>query len=50
MKVLDLLAGTRSLAKVADQRGHSTFSIELDDRHKKECCSREAMRACNKDL
>lgn len=33
MKVLDLFAGTRSLAKVAEERGHESFSIEIDKRH-----------------
>jgi hypothetical protein len=33
VKVLDLFAGTRSIAKVADERGHESFSIEKDTIH-----------------
>lgn len=30
LKVVDLFAGTRSIAKAFEARGHETFSIELD--------------------
>lgn len=30
MKVLDLFAGTRSVSKVFEKRGHETFSVEWD--------------------
>lgn len=33
MKVLDLFAGTRSVAKAFDKRGHETYSIEWDETH-----------------
>jgi hypothetical protein len=33
MKVLDLFAGTRSVSKAFEERGHESFSIELDKRH-----------------
>lgn len=33
MKVLDLFAGTRSVSKVFEARGHESFSIELDEHH-----------------
>jgi site-specific DNA-cytosine methylase len=33
MKILDLFAGTRSISKAFEKRGHDTFSIELDKRH-----------------
>jgi hypothetical protein len=33
MKVLDLFAGTRSIDKVFEERGHECFSVELDKRH-----------------
>lgn len=31
LKVLDLFAGTRSVARAAERAGHETFSIELDE-------------------
>lgn len=34
MKCLDLFSGTRSIAKVFNQRGFETFTIELDKQHK----------------
>lgn len=33
LKVLDLFAGTRSIAKAFEARGHETFSIEWDEQH-----------------
>lgn len=33
LKVVDLFAGTRSIAKAFEARGHETFSIELDRQH-----------------
>lgn len=33
MKVLDLFAGTRSISKVFEKRGHETFSIDYDKVH-----------------
>lgn len=33
MKVVDLFAGTRSISKAFEERGHETFSIEIDTRH-----------------
>jgi hypothetical protein len=33
MKVLDLFAGTRSISKAFEERGHETFSIEWDKEH-----------------
>lgn len=33
MKVLELFAGTRSISKVFNGRGHDTFTVELDERH-----------------
>ena len=34
LKVLELYAGTRSIGKAFDRRGHEVFSIELDEQHK----------------
>lgn len=34
MKVLDLFSGTQSIAKTFRNRGHETFTIELDKNHK----------------
>ena len=31
MKVLELFAGSRSVGKVAEQRGHEVFSVDLKD-------------------
>lgn len=33
LKVLELFAGTRSISKAFENRGHETFSIEWDERH-----------------
>lgn len=33
LKVLDLFAGTRSIARAFEARGHETFSIEFDEQH-----------------
>ena len=33
LKVIDLFAGTRSIAKAFEARGHETFSIEWDKQH-----------------
>lgn len=33
LKVLDLFAGTRSIARAFEERGHKTYSIEWDRRH-----------------
>ena len=33
MKVLELFAGTRSISKAFEARGHETFSIEWDKQH-----------------
>lgn len=33
LKVLDLFAGTRSIAKAFEARGHETFTIEWDEQH-----------------
>ena len=33
LRVLELFAGTRSISKAFETRGHETFSIELDHRH-----------------
>ena len=33
MKVLELFAGTRSISRVFEARGHETFSIEWDKQH-----------------
>ncbi len=34
LKVLELYAGTRSIGKAFNRRGHEVFSIELDEQHK----------------
>lgn len=34
LKVLELYAGTRSIGKAFERRGHEVFSIELDEQHK----------------
>ena len=33
LKVVDLFAGTRSISKVFENRGHETYSIEWDKSH-----------------
>src|SRR5690625_5119652 len=33
LKVLDLFAGTRSISRAFERRGHETYSIEWDDLH-----------------
>ena len=33
LKVLDLFAGTRSVARAAERAGYETFSVELDEQH-----------------
>lgn len=33
MKVLELFAGTRSISKAFEEKGHETFTVELDHRH-----------------
>lgn len=33
LKVLDLFAGTRSIARAFEERGHKTYSIDWDRRH-----------------
>ena len=33
MKILELFAGTRSISKAFENRGHETFTIELDKNH-----------------
>ena len=33
LKVLDLFAGTRSISKVFEEKGHESYSIENDKRH-----------------
>lgn len=33
MKVLELFAGTRSIGRTFEERGHEVFSIEWDERH-----------------
>lgn len=33
IRVLELFAGTRSISKAFEARGHETFSVELDHRH-----------------
>ena len=33
MKVLELFAGTRSISRAFEARGHETFSIEWDKQH-----------------
>lgn len=33
LKVVDLFAGTRSIAKAFEARGHDTFTIEWDEQH-----------------
>jgi len=38
MKILELFCGTKSISKVFEERGHETFTVDIDEKFKPDLC------------